>query len=121
MPRKVDSDSPKRAEAVRLFHVIGARRMRRVMLLARQGHVDHDPDVAASALEWARLVLSTEPVHPELDSSAPRRIRAILVGTFWLADDYSEWLRDRTRRRGAMQIVRAAEGGTEGTARSARS
>jgi hypothetical protein len=118
VPRKPDPAQPARTEAARLFHKIGLRRMRRVILLARQGRADPDPAVAASALEWARALLATEPVHPELDTSPPRRLVAALVGavTFGFVDDFNDWLRDRSLRRDARQILRAAEAGTDGTA-----
>lgn len=97
-------------KADQLFVKTGFRRMKKAILLARQDRLHPDPQVAAAALEWAMIVTSIERRPAQLDQSRWRRVGAIFLAVASLGsiDLYTAWLRERSLRRDAAEIMRAS-------------
>jgi hypothetical protein len=98
-------------EANMLFARIGLREMKRAILLARQGKSHPDPRVAAQAIEWARRVSLIECRTARLDSNGWLRFRAIVLelASLGTLDLYTGWIRERSSKRDAADILRAAK------------
>jgi hypothetical protein len=97
-------------EANQLFAKTGLRQMKKAILLARQDRLHPDPQVAAAALEWALIVTSIERRPTQLDHSSWRRLGAIAleVASLGTIDLYTGWVRERSLRRDAREIIRVS-------------
>jgi hypothetical protein len=89
----------------------GVKEALRMERLAKRGEVHPDPEIAESALRWARLVLSVEPRYARLEASrwlrAPAFVVEIISAGF--VRDFSGWIHERRSRRLAQRIVLAQE------------
>lgn len=89
----------------------GMKEALRMERLARRGKVHPGPEIAALALQWARLVLSEEPRYARLEASPWLRVRAFVVEivSLGLVQDFGRSVQERRSRRLAERIVRAQE------------
>jgi len=80
---------------------------REILRLARRGEVHPDPQVAAHALAWAKIVLAKEPMQPEAYGRKQSRFVVELAG-LWGEGNAGPMMIDRMRRRNAENIIRAS-------------
>ena len=89
----------------------GVREALRMERLAKRAEVHPDPEIAALALQWARLLLSAEPRYARLEASRWLRVRAFVVEIIsaGFVQDFSRSVHERRSRRLAQRIVLAQE------------
>jgi hypothetical protein len=98
-------------EANMLFARIGLGEIKRAIRLARQGKTHPDPRIAYQAIQWARSVSSIERRTAQLDSNGWLRFRALVIelASLGTVDLYTAWVRERSLKRDAADILRVAK------------
>lgn len=91
----------------------GMKEALRMERLARRGKLHPDPEIAALAVQWARLVLSVEPLYARLERSRWLRVCAFVVEivSVGFVRDFSGSVHERRSRRLAQRIMHASLSG----------
>jgi hypothetical protein len=102
-----DSEDPKSKKEPIPRIAASVEEVRKVFRLARKGEIHPDPQIAASALRWAKIVLASEPQQPTAFGRKSSYLAATLADLIHEGNSGPAML-DRRVRKNAQNIVWAS-------------